>query len=94
MVEYLRMLILVLCLQKSKSLTGELALVCRLCVAVKRKLQCYYWKQNGLLDFGKDIDLNDVPKTIAWNNNCICVGFKTEYVIYDVCFIMASRNSC
>lgn len=71
-------------IKKSKSLTGELALVCRLCVAVKRKIQCYYWKQNELLDFGKDIDLNDVPKTIAWNNNCICVGFKTEYVIYDL----------
>ncbi|XP_055540397.1 vam6/Vps39-like protein [Wyeomyia smithii] len=71
-------------IKKSKSLTGELALVCRLCVVVKRKLQCYYWKQNGLLEFGNDIDLNDVPKTIAWNNNCICVGFKTEYVIYDI----------
>ncbi|XP_055613436.1 vam6/Vps39-like protein [Uranotaenia lowii] len=71
-------------IKKSKSLTGELALVCRLCVAVKRKLQCYYWKQNELLEFGNDIDLNDVPKTIAWNNSWICVGFKTEYVIYDI----------
>ncbi|XP_058451128.1 vam6/Vps39-like protein [Malaya genurostris] len=71
-------------IKKSKSLTGELALVCRLCVAVKRKLQCYYWKQNELLEFGNDIDLNDVPKTIAWNNNYICVGFKTEYVMYDI----------
>lgn len=69
---------------KSKSLTGELALVCRLCVAVKRKIQCYYWKHSELIDFDKNIDLNDVPKTIAWNNNCICVGFKTEYVIYDI----------
>lgn len=71
-------------IKKSKSLTGELALVCRLCVAVKRKLLCYYWKQTKLLQLGYEIDLNDLPKTIAWDNNCICVGFKTEYVIYDV----------
>ncbi|XP_001853245.2 vam6/Vps39-like protein [Culex quinquefasciatus] len=70
--------------KKSKSLTGELIVLVRLAVAAKRKLQCYYWKQNTLLEFGNDIDLNDVPKTIAWNNNHICVGFKTEYVMYDI----------
>lgn len=70
--------------QRSKSLTSEVKIVCRVCVAVKRKLQCYYWKQNQLLSLDSEIDLNDVPKTVAWNNNFICVGYKTEYVLYDV----------
>ncbi|KFB35035.1 AGAP002498-PA-like protein [Anopheles sinensis] len=71
-------------IKRSKSLTSDITIVCRVCVAVKRKLQCYYWKQHQLLEFISDIDLNDVPKTVAWNNNFICVGYKTEYVLYDI----------
>uniref|UniRef100_A0A182JZ75 CNH domain-containing protein n=1 Tax=Anopheles christyi TaxID=43041 RepID=A0A182JZ75_9DIPT len=71
-------------IKRSKSLTSEVKIVCRVCVAVKRKLQCYYWKQNQLLSLDSEIDLNDVPKTVAWNNNFICVGYKTEYVLYDM----------
>ncbi|XP_058058938.1 vam6/Vps39-like protein [Anopheles bellator] len=70
--------------KRSKSLTSDIAIVCRVCVAVKRKLQCYYWKQDHLLTFINDIDLNDVPKTVAWNNHFICVGYKTEYALYDI----------
>ncbi|XP_053659003.1 vam6/Vps39-like protein [Anopheles marshallii] len=71
-------------IKRSKSLTSEIKIVCRVCVAVKRKLQCYYWKQDQLLTLDSEIDLNDVPKTVAWNNNFICVGYKTEYVLYDM----------
>ncbi|XP_035892749.1 vam6/Vps39-like protein [Anopheles stephensi] len=71
-------------IKRSKSLTSEIKIVCRVCVAVKRKLQCYYWKQHELLSLDSEIDLNDVPKTVAWNNNFICVGYKTEYVLYDM----------
>ena len=77
-------------IKRSTSLTGETAIVARLCVAVKRKLQFYYWKQHKLMDFGNDIDLNDIPKTLSWNMNHVCVGFKTEYVLYDV----SSMNFC
>lgn len=70
--------------QKSKSLTGEMALVVRMCVAIKRKLQLWYWKYNQLLEYGKDIELTDVPRVMSWSGNSICIGFKTEYILYDI----------
>jgi Vam6/Vps39-like protein vacuolar protein sorting-associated protein 39 len=70
--------------QRSQSLTGEIHLVVRLCVAVKRRLQFYYWKNQNLLEFAKDIELKDIPKILSWSLNYVVVGFKTEYVIYDV----------
>lgn len=56
----------------------------RVCVAVKRKLQFWYWKRDELLEFAPDIELNDVPKVLSWTGNFICVGYKTEYVLFDV----------
>lgn len=56
----------------------------RICVAVKRKLQFWYWKRDELLEFCPDIELNDIPKVLAWTGNLICVGYKTEYVLFDV----------
>lgn len=53
-------------------------------VAVKRKLQFWYWKHDKFLEFGQDIELNDIPKVLSWSGNCICVGYKTEYVMFDV----------
>lgn len=67
-----------------KSQTGETALVVRICVAVKRKLQFYFWKNATLETLARDIDLTDVPRTLAWINDTICVGFKTEYVLYNI----------
>jgi Vam6/Vps39-like protein vacuolar protein sorting-associated protein 39 len=71
-------------LTNSNTISEQITLVVRACVAVKRKLQLYYWKKDKLLDFGADIDLIDVPKIVAWTGNLICVGYKTEYVLYDV----------
>lgn len=78
--------------KRSKSMTGETAIVVRMCVAVKRKLQLWYWKwkQHDLLSFAPDIDLSDVPKTVLWSENTICVGYKTEYVLYDVSMIIVN----
>lgn len=77
-------------IKRSKSLTGETALVVRMCVAIKRKLQFWYWKHDELLELRKDLDLNDVPRALLWAENMICVGYKTEYVMYDVC----DRTGC
>jgi hypothetical protein len=68
------------------ALTGETSCAVRLVVAVKRRLQFWYWKHDKLLEFGQDIELNDIPKVIAWSGNSICVGYKTEYVMFDVSF--------
>lgn len=73
-------------IKRSKSLTGEISLTVRMCVGVKRKLQLWYWKHDEFLSYGDDIDLSDVPKTLLWSENTICVGFKTEYVMYNVRF--------
>lgn len=70
--------------KRPTSLTGETALLVRMCVAVKRKLQFWYWKHDQLLELANDIDMNDIPKTLAWSENTVCVGFKTEYVLYNV----------
>lgn len=71
-------------IKRSTSLTGETALVVRLCVAIKRKLQFWYWKHDKLLEFCEVIDLSDVPKSLVWLENTICIGFKTDYILYDV----------
>ncbi|GAB0088727.1 Vacuolar sorting protein 39/Transforming growth factor beta receptor-associated domain 1 [Sergentomyia squamirostris] len=68
------------------SLTGETALIVRMCVAVKRKLKFWCWRHsdNQFIDYAKDIELNDIPKSLSWSLETICVGFKTEYVLYTL----------
>lgn len=53
-------------------------------MAVKRKLQFYFWKKNELQEFAPDIELTDVPKVVSWTGNFICIGYKTEYVLFDI----------
>lgn len=55
-----------------------------MCVAVKRKLQLYYWKNNEFNSFDDDINLTDVPKALSWCQETICVGYKGEYSLYEV----------
>lgn len=57
-----------------------------MCVAVKRKLQLWYWKHDQLLKLQESIELNEIPKALCWSEQFICVGYKTEYVIYDVSY--------
>lgn len=66
------------------SLTNKAYTVVRICVVVKRKLQFYYWKNNKFLQLVNDISLNDIPKTITWCQEMICVGFRNEYSLYEV----------
>lgn len=47
-------------------------------------MQFWYFKQSTLLKSPDEIELNDIPKSLAWLQNSILVGFKTEYVLYDV----------
>ena len=48
-------------------------------VAVKRKLQFYYWKNRKFLDLQPDINLPDVPRSLAWRKNAICIGYGSGY---------------
>uniref|UniRef100_A0A8C1FCK6 VPS39 subunit of HOPS complex n=1 Tax=Cyprinus carpio carpio TaxID=630221 RepID=A0A8C1FCK6_CYPCA len=64
-------------LQQSSS--GEAKL--RMCVAVKRKIQLYYWKDRDFHELQGDVAAPDVPKSMAWCENSICVGFKRDYYL-------------
>ncbi|KAL0969489.1 hypothetical protein UPYG_G00227970 [Umbra pygmaea] len=64
-------------LQQSSS--GEAKL--RLCVAVKKKLQMYYWKDREFYELQGDFAAPDIPKSMAWCENSICVGFKRDYYL-------------
>uniref|UniRef100_A0A8C6TDZ0 VPS39 subunit of HOPS complex n=1 Tax=Neogobius melanostomus TaxID=47308 RepID=A0A8C6TDZ0_9GOBI len=59
--------------------TGEERL--RMCVAVKKKLQLYYWKDREFLELQADFAAPDFPKSMAWCGNSICVGFKRDYYL-------------
>lgn len=72
--------------KRTTSITGEIVLIVKLCAAIKRKLQFGYWKHDKL-EFYLEIDLVDIPKALVWKENMICIGFKTDYVLYDVSFI-------
>lgn len=89
----------------------------RMCVAVKKKLQLYYWKDREFhelqvsddsaqhdpdLEFlcrilwhvqtpecflfvcQGDFGAPDIPKSMAWCENSICVGFKRDYYLIRV----------
>ncbi|KAF5302308.1 hypothetical protein FQA39_LY10347 [Lamprigera yunnana] len=70
--------------QTQTSMTGEKSVVVRLCVAVKRKLQLYYWKNNKFMDLIDDISLTDVPRALAWCQETLCVGFRGEYSLFEL----------
>uniref|UniRef100_A0A8C7CTN4 VPS39 subunit of HOPS complex n=1 Tax=Oncorhynchus kisutch TaxID=8019 RepID=A0A8C7CTN4_ONCKI len=59
--------------------SGEAQL--RMCVAVKKKLQLYYWKDREFYELQGDFAAPDIPKSMAWCQNSICVGFKRDYYL-------------
>ncbi|KAG9466579.1 hypothetical protein GDO78_016380, partial [Eleutherodactylus coqui] len=56
----------------------------KMCVAVRRKLQLYYWKDRSFHELQGDFSVPDVPKSMAWCENSICVGFKRDYYLIRV----------
>ncbi|KAK5857921.1 hypothetical protein PBY51_011130 [Eleginops maclovinus] len=53
----------------------------RMCVAVKKKIQMYYWKDRDFYELQGDFGAPDIPKSMAWCENSICVGFKRDYYL-------------
>lgn len=70
--------------QTTKSTTGKTVNVLRVCCAIKRRLQFFYWKPYILESPDFSIELKDVPKALCWVDDLICVGYKDEYVIFNV----------
>ncbi|XP_023931071.1 vam6/Vps39-like protein [Lingula anatina] len=71
-------------LQKETSLTGDVKHTLRMCVAVRRKLQLFYWKNRDFYELQIDLSVPDIPKAMAWCKDSICVGFKRDYFLIKV----------
>ncbi|XP_072024948.1 vam6/Vps39-like protein [Amphiura filiformis] len=54
----------------------------KLCVAVKRKLQLFYWRNRSFEEL--QLGVPDVPKAMAWCGNSLCVGFKRDYFLIKI----------
>lgn len=65
-------------------MSGESKSLVRLCVAVKRKLQLYQGINGEFKQHLYEFNIPDVPKVMAWGQQYLCVGFKAEYVLYDL----------
>ncbi|XP_045614549.1 vam6/Vps39-like protein [Procambarus clarkii] len=61
------------------SLTGDAVVTVRLVVAVRRKLQLFYWKSRKFHQLREDLALPDVPRALTWCMEAIAVAFKHEY---------------
>ncbi|XP_058809181.1 vam6/Vps39-like protein [Phymastichus coffea] len=81
--------------QKHETMTGESTVV-RLCVAVKRKLQLYYWKEKtksfeeifseevGGTDVPRELSVPDIPRELAWCGATLVLGFRGfSYTLMD-----------
>ncbi|CAB3255745.1 unnamed protein product [Arctia plantaginis] len=65
-------------------MSGESKSLVRLCVAVRRKLQLYQGINGELKQHLYEFTIPDVPKVMAWGQQYLFVGFKSEYVLYDL----------
>lgn len=50
---------------------------------MRRKLQVYCGKNEDFV-YLLDFTVSDVPKVMSWGHEYLCVGFKAEYMLYDV----------
>lgn len=66
------------------TLTGDAVVMVRLVVAVKRKLQLYYWKSRKFHTLREDLALPDVPRALTWCMEAIAVAFKHDYWLVTV----------
>ena len=69
---------------RTPSLTGETAVTVRMCVAVKRKLQFYYWKNRKFWELQPDMSLSDSARAVAWGGETVCLGTRAEYSLYQL----------
>lgn len=71
-------------LQKETSGNGEVQYNLRMCVAVRKRIQIFQWKNRGFHQLQPDLMIPDVPKSTAWCGNSLCIGFKREYYLIKV----------
>ncbi|EDO34329.1 predicted protein [Nematostella vectensis] len=72
-------------LSKSKGATFfAVDLTLKLCVAVKKKIQLYIWRNESFQELPPELGLPDVVRAVAWAGDSLCVGFKRDYSLIKV----------
>lgn len=71
-------------LQKIPSPTGDWLYNLKICVAVRRRVQFFYWKNRNFHELHSEKEFSDVVKSITWCDETVCVGTKREYHLVDV----------
>lgn len=81
------------------TLDGQTQYNLRMVVAVRRKVQLYYWKAGIFYDFfskkrlgglessmerEKELVVPDTPKALCLCKDAICIGFKRDYYLLSV----------
>ncbi|KAL7299998.1 hypothetical protein TKK_0007311 [Trichogramma kaykai] len=73
--------------KKHETMTGENTVV-KLCVAVKRKLQLYFWNQKKKMfeeifneqaptsDIPRELSVPDIPRELAWCGETLILGYR------------------
>ncbi|XP_048578453.1 vam6/Vps39-like protein [Nematostella vectensis] len=56
----------------------------KLCVAVKKKIQLYIWRNESFQELPPELGLPDVVRAVAWAGDSLCVGFKRDYSLIKV----------
>ncbi|KAJ1528436.1 hypothetical protein ONE63_006848 [Megalurothrips usitatus] len=71
-------------IKRTVTISGEITVIVRMCVAVKRKLLLYYWKNGKFHSLTEELSMPDTPRALAWIKETICVGFKGDsvYMLY------------
>jgi len=69
---------------RTPSLTGETAVAVRMAVVMRRKLQFYYWKNRKFHKLQEDLTVPDVPKSLAWAGEALCLGTRGEYSLVNM----------
>ncbi|XP_066141377.1 vam6/Vps39-like protein [Euwallacea fornicatus] len=67
--------------EKVISTTGVTHYLVRLAIVVKRKIQLYFLKNNQFHSLCEDVSLTDIPKSMVWCQNVICLGYRDEYAL-------------
>ncbi|XP_003707577.1 vacuolar protein sorting 39 isoform X2 [Megachile rotundata] len=68
------------------STIGEKNTIVRLCVAVKRKLQLYSWREKKFEEYKNfELSVSDIPRELSWCGEALILGFRgLSYTILDL----------
>ena len=66
---------------RQKTLTGELSAVIRIAVAIRKKLQFFYWKKDKFLELHPEVSIPYEPRSISWCKDSVCVAFVGGYTL-------------